>query len=157
MKRTLLIGCLLLVFAGTGIAKQTGIITGDKVRVRTKPTTKNSETVVYVNKGDKVVILGKTDKKEKIGSMEDYWYQIEFNENGIMRQYWIFGNFVKLYLEVASKNKDNVQILDLSGIKGVKVLVISFKSSLTIYLCSMYPLKNYLLYPRPYQVLLVFL
>jgi len=52
MKRTLLIGCLLLSFVGTGVAKQKGTINGDRVRVRNRPTTKNSETVDYVNKGD---------------------------------------------------------------------------------------------------------
>jgi len=93
MKRTLLIGCLLLVFAGTGIAQQTGTITGDRVRVRNKPTTTNSETVGHVNKGDNVTILDKTSKKDKIASMEDYWYRIEFNEG---KKGWAFGYFVKL-------------------------------------------------------------
>jgi len=99
MKRTLFIGCLLLAFVGTGIAQQTGTITGDKVRVRTKPTTTNSETVGYVNKGDKVTILDKTSKQEKIGSMEDYWYKIEFDGS---KQGWTFGHFVKI---VSAENK----------------------------------------------------
>jgi len=83
----------MLVFVGTGIAKQTGTITGDKVRVRIKPTTKNSETVGHVNKGDKVTILVKTSKKDKIGSMEDYWYKIKFDGS---KKGWAFGHFVKL-------------------------------------------------------------
>jgi len=94
MKKTLLISCLLLGIAETGIAQQTGTIIGDrdKVRVRTKPTTVNSETVGCVNKGDKVMILNKTSKKDKIGSMEAYWYKIKFDDS---KEGWVFGHFVK--------------------------------------------------------------
>lgn len=108
MKRTLFIGCLLLIFVGTGIAQQTGTITGDKVRVRTKPTTTNSETVGHVNKGDKVTILDKTSKKDKIGSMENYWYKIKFDGT---KKGWAFGHFIK----TASDKVNNKIRDDFSG------------------------------------------
>jgi len=101
MKRTLFIAYLLLVLAGTGVAEQTGMITGDRVRVRNKPTT-NSETVGHVNKGDKVTILDKTSKKDKIGLMEDYWYKIEFADG---KKGWAFGHFVRLDLKAQTTNQ----------------------------------------------------
>ncbi len=39
------------------------------VRIRTKPTTVNSRTIGSVDKGDKVIILGKSEKEEKILNM----------------------------------------------------------------------------------------
>jgi len=111
MKRTLLIGYLLLILTGTSTAEQIGIVTGDRVRVRTKPTTVKSKTIGYANAGDKVVILDKSIKKAKIGTMENHWYRIKYNDvkdewsNNIIEG-WIFGYYVRTY-EIKKTTQSN--------------------------------------------------
>ena len=57
------------------------VLKDSSVRMRDKPTTINSRTVGSLNKGDRVIILGKSRNEEKIGSMTAHWYRIK-TENG---------------------------------------------------------------------------
>ena len=53
----------------------------------------NSKTLRFLNKGTIVSIIKKNDTRVKIGEMEDYWYQIEYE--GITG--WVFGYFIDIY------------------------------------------------------------
>jgi len=98
MRRTLLISCLLLGIIETAIAEQTGVITGERVRIYKKPTIINSETVGYVNKGNTVTIL-EIFKEGNTGVMENYWYKIKFEKE---KEGWVLDQYVKPNLSLSS-------------------------------------------------------
>jgi len=60
------------------------------VRIRNLPTTSGSMTIGSLNRGDRVVILGRSRDKETISSMTAYWYKIR-TEDGIVG--YSFGYF----------------------------------------------------------------
>jgi ankyrin repeat protein len=60
------------------------------IRIRNNPTTSNSRVVGSVNKGDKVIIFGKSEKEEKIQNMTAYWYKIQTEDNIVGYAYGYF-------------------------------------------------------------------
>jgi hypothetical protein len=77
----------------TELVKSTAVVTWGIVYIQPKPFgAETSKTAVdIVKKGDNVIILKKTPRKEKLGKFEDYWYKVRI-ENG--KEGWIFGNYI---------------------------------------------------------------
>lgn len=61
-----------------------------KAILRTNPTTYAYE-IAILNPGEKVEVLSRTEKKSKIGNVEEYWYYVK-TESGYTG--WIFGGFL---------------------------------------------------------------
>lgn len=60
------------------------------VRIRNKPTTSNSRTIGSVDRGDEVIILGKSEGEEKIQNMLAHWYKIKTEDNTVGYAYGYF-------------------------------------------------------------------
>ena len=60
------------------------------VRIRNNPTTSNSRTIGSVDRGDEVIILGKSEKEEKIQNMMAHWYKIKTEDRTIGYAYGYF-------------------------------------------------------------------
>jgi uncharacterized protein YgiM (DUF1202 family) len=74
--------------AGSNLAEDQLMITGDNVNVRSGPTIDEDNKVFQVHSGDICRIVKRGDMDE-IGGKLDYWYQIASNG----QQGWIFGTF----------------------------------------------------------------
>ncbi|MCK4795910.1 MAG: SH3 domain-containing protein [Spirochaetes bacterium] len=72
--------------------KGIGVVNVDRLRFRSDNDL-HSKTLRYLDKGIVVTILNKDYKRVRIGEMEDYWYQIEYD--GITG--WVFGYFLDIY------------------------------------------------------------
>lgn len=92
MNKLLVASLILFLSLLPAFAQQTGIITANKTRVRTKPMIINSGTVGYANKGDTVTILDRTKVTDTVFNMEDYWYKVKLS-NG--KRGWVFGRFIQ--------------------------------------------------------------
>ena len=66
------------------------VVNDSNVRIRTKPTTVNSRTIGSLDKGDKVSILGKSEKEEKILNMTAPWYKIKTEDGTVGYSYGYF-------------------------------------------------------------------
>ena len=71
------------------------IVNDTKVRLRTEPNLE-SGTWAYLNTGDVVTVIDKSEEMQKIGDMEDYWYQIE---TVLFPDGWIYGAFLDEFVE----------------------------------------------------------
>lgn len=69
-----------------------GVVNVDNLRFRADNDI-HSKTLRFLNKGAIVLILKKDNTRVKVGEMEDYWYQIEYE--GITG--WVFGYFIDVY------------------------------------------------------------
>jgi Bacterial SH3 domain len=69
-----------------------GVITVNRLRMRSDNDI-HSKTIMYLDKGEIVTVLKKNGEKVKVGEVEDYWYQIEYNGT----KGWIFGYFFDIY------------------------------------------------------------
>ncbi|MCF7886116.1 MAG: SH3 domain-containing protein [Candidatus Marinimicrobia bacterium] len=65
-------------------------ITTSEVIVRKEPTI-NAQILTVLNKNDECQIIDKSDRKYKIGHMEDYWYKLKHGET----LGWVYGEFIK--------------------------------------------------------------
>jgi SH3-like domain-containing protein len=68
-------------------------ILGDKVNVRSKPSTKG-EVIMQLNYGQVATVKKQSSNYETIGYQTDYWYQIEING----KRGWVFGALTSLQL-----------------------------------------------------------
>lgn len=95
-----------------------GVVNVDRLRFRSDNDI-HSKTLRYLDKGAIVTILEKNNMRVKIGEMEDYWYQIEYE--GITG--WVFGYFIdvyssyddakngaKKYLDFVNSDKNNIDL-----------------------------------------------
>ena len=73
-------------------AKGFGVVTVNSLRFRTDNDL-HSKILRHLDKGVIVTVLNKDYNRVKIGEMEDYWCQIEYN--GITG--WVFGYFLDIY------------------------------------------------------------
>lgn len=69
-----------------------GKINDTRVRLRTKPNL-DCDTWAFLNTGDEVTIIDKSKEKQKIGDMEDYWYQVETQQ---FPDGWVYGAFINI-------------------------------------------------------------
>jgi hypothetical protein len=73
-------------------SEKVGVVNVDRLRFRSDNDI-HSKTLRYLDKGTIVLIIMKDNMRVKIGEMEGYWYQIEFE--GITG--WAFGFFLDVY------------------------------------------------------------
>jgi len=66
-------------------------IKGEGVRFRTAPSLK-SYVKMMLNDKERVYVIKKSDRKERIGNYEDYWYKVK-REN--LDVGWVYGAFLK--------------------------------------------------------------
>jgi hypothetical protein len=99
---------------------QWGTINDERVRFRNKPEL-SSGVWYYLRKGERVEIIGRSEEKQKIGEMEDYWYEICISSGGSSREKdglarggfflsgWVYGAYIdiedKAELEEKLKNR----------------------------------------------------
>jgi hypothetical protein len=69
-----------------------GVVNVDRLRFRADNDL-HAKTLRYLDKGTIVSVISKDEIPVKIGEMEDYWFQIEYD--GIKG--WVFGYFLDLY------------------------------------------------------------
>jgi len=70
-----------------------GMVTGEKVRVRSKPS-RNSAIVTSLNAGALALVLSQSGASENLGSGRHWWYQVKLR-NGVTG--WIYGEFLFLF------------------------------------------------------------
>jgi hypothetical protein len=69
-----------------------GVIRTNSVNLRKEPLL-NSSVITNLTKGEIVEIIEKTDKKQKINNMNDYWYHLKVDDN---KSGWIYGYFLDI-------------------------------------------------------------
>jgi len=82
-----------------------GTINDSRVRLRTEPNL-NSATLEYLNTGDTVKIIDRSEEKQKIDDMDAYWFQVETEDN---ETGWVYGWFVDVE---GSHQEDKVEQSD---------------------------------------------
>lgn len=75
--------------------KNIAYISGERVRIRKKPIISKQNIINTLNYGEKVMIIKRNDKKEKIDGEENYWYHIQLVDNTIG---WVFGKYLSFYI-----------------------------------------------------------
>ncbi|MBI4854443.1 MAG: SH3 domain-containing protein [Acidobacteria bacterium] len=75
------------------LQEKSRIITASAVRVRSNPQT-SSQEITKLSVGTIVKEIEKSDRKEKIGQQEDFWYQVVLSDG---KQGWVFGAFTKSF------------------------------------------------------------
>ncbi|MFH0977285.1 MAG: SH3 domain-containing protein [Spirochaetota bacterium] len=70
-----------------------GIVFVDKTIMRVDPIIYSS-VITYLNKGEILLIISKSDVKEKISNNEDYWYNVRFSR-GLTG--WVYGANIKIF------------------------------------------------------------
>ena len=70
-----------------------GTVNDNQVRVRSDNNL-SSETLGHVNTGEEVIILDRSENKQQIGDMNDYWYRILSKTSYIKG--WMYGAFLDL-------------------------------------------------------------
>ncbi|MBN2661233.1 MAG: SH3 domain-containing protein, partial [Tannerellaceae bacterium] len=72
------------------LSTKLGLLNDSRVRFRTEPNL-TSETLGFLNKGDRVLVLEQSADKMQIGDMNDYWYRIRTPEG---TEGWTYGYFI---------------------------------------------------------------
>jgi len=72
--------------------KRTGILNDSRVRIRDFPNLEGNH-LGYLNKNQRVEIIGQTSTEEQIGDMSSVWYKIR-TEEGL--EGWVYGWFIDI-------------------------------------------------------------
>jgi hypothetical protein len=81
-----------------------GTVNNERVRLRNNPDLK-SGVWFYLNSGESIGIFGRTRRKERIGELEDYWYEVyvgdgelgDFEKNvSLFWSGWVFGAYLDI-------------------------------------------------------------
>ncbi len=75
--------------------KNIAYIAGERVRIRKNPIISKRNVINTLNYGEKVMIIKRSDKKEKIEDEENYWYHIQLIDNTTG---WVFGKYLSFYI-----------------------------------------------------------
>ena len=70
----------------------TGLVTGDYVRIRTGPSLEY-RIIAKANKGTVISIVERGEKVEQINNMKNYWYRIKIDKTGL--EGWMYGEFIQ--------------------------------------------------------------
>lgn len=89
----------ILIEAGGGIP---AVLNDSDVRYRTAPTTVGSDTLGYLHKGDRVIVLGQSKNEERIGNMSAPWYKIKTEDGTVGYGYGYFFDLNEDILPVVS-------------------------------------------------------
>jgi formylglycine-generating enzyme len=77
---------------GQGFAPTSGTVNDSRIRMRDTPDLQ-STTVEFLSAGDRVEVLGRSDKTQEIGVFQDYWYKVQSPDG---KAGWTFGEFIDL-------------------------------------------------------------
>jgi hypothetical protein len=69
-----------------------GVLNDSRVRVRSYPTL-SAQVLGYLEEGDRVEVLERSGRRERIAEMTDFWYRVR-REDGLTG--WSFGHFIDL-------------------------------------------------------------
>ena len=69
-----------------------GKLNDSKVRLRTGPSL-DCDTIILLNKNQKVNIIDRSNKTTKIEKEEWYWYQVETSDSNIG---WVYGKYLDI-------------------------------------------------------------
>lgn len=95
-----------LIFASY-LEEKLRIINASAIRLRSNPQA-NSTEISRLSLGTVVTEIGKSEKKEKIGTVEDFWYQVVLSDG---KQGWVFGGFTESF-EPAKREQVYVNLLN---------------------------------------------
>lgn len=76
------------------IDKNFAIVNGERVRVRKDPVVVRNNVVTTLNYGDRVILIKKKEKADKIDGEESYWYFVQLMDN---TSGWIFGKYLMFF------------------------------------------------------------
>jgi formylglycine-generating enzyme required for sulfatase activity len=77
---------------GQDFAPTSGTVNDSRIRMRDTPDLQ-ATTVEFLSTGDRVEVLGRSDKTQRIGVFEDYWYKVRSPDGKVG---WTFGAFIDL-------------------------------------------------------------
>lgn len=95
------------IYAFNLLQEKSRIITASAVRVRSNPQTSSTE-ITKLSVGTVVKEIGKSERKEKVGQQEDFWYQVVLSDG---KQGWVFGAFTDPF-DQANKEKIYINLLN---------------------------------------------
>ncbi|MGV7929690.1 MAG: SH3 domain-containing protein [Spirochaetota bacterium] len=110
MKKVISTALVVLFISTSSYAAKYGIINADKVNMRAKPAT-NAPSLGFLEEGELVYSIEKTQEKAKIGADEYYWYKIENHKKTIG---YVYGEFIYDYNESNVTEKEFTDIVDIS-------------------------------------------
>ena len=85
----------LLKYDETLKGKKIAFITGERVRIRKDPVIVKQNVISTLNYGDKVTIVKRSEKMEKLENENNYWYKIQLIDNTTG---WVFGKYLLFFL-----------------------------------------------------------
>lgn len=88
----------ILFFSVFKIFSYEGVVTDNKVRIRTAPSLKYSNIIKVANKGEKYIVDAKTSDFDSIDGYTDCWYRIKINEE--------YGFIYGGYFDVSNSNEE---------------------------------------------------
>lgn len=74
-----------------------GVVTVNRLRFRTASDI-HAKTIRYLDQGDILSIISKSDERVRINDVEDYWYYTEFADT----KGWVFGYYIETYTSYAN-------------------------------------------------------
>lgn len=94
-KLNVLILAIIIIFTSISCAKKKepvlqGTVVEDDLNVRSSP---RGKVVARLSVGDKVLVLGRTKKKYKVGQWENYWYKIKMKDG---KTGWCFSQWIAI-------------------------------------------------------------
>ena len=93
MKKTIF-AVMISIILGNFLFAHEGTVTDNRVRIRNSPSTKYSEVVCVVNKGDKLKVVGYTTELDEIDGKKEPWYKVEIENSGYEYCY-IYGGYFR--------------------------------------------------------------
>ncbi len=106
MKKILLLGLISFLGANYETASY-GIIKGDNVRIRSDKNL-SSKVVGVLNRNDKVIIIGDSEKEFEIDGQSYLWYNISYKG----KTGWVYGKFLNILPTEPRDNKYYVKLLE---------------------------------------------
>ena len=76
--------------SGENVMSKAAYINDNRVRIRVQPNL-DCDTWGFLNKDEKVTVIDKSKNKQKIGTMENYWYKVDvsYYPDG-----WVYGEYI---------------------------------------------------------------
>ncbi len=114
MKKLIMTVLIVLFMSTSSFAAKYGIITADRVNMRSRPAT-SAPSLGFLEEGELVYSIEKTQEKSKIGADEYYWYKIENHKKMIG---YVYGKFIYDFSNSKVSDKEFISIIDTSNESG---------------------------------------
>jgi hypothetical protein len=86
---------LMLKYDDTISNKLVGVIVGKRVRIRKEPLMKTKNILNSLNFGEFVIILERSNSKEEVEGVNDYWYKVQLKDGTVG---WVFGKYLTIFI-----------------------------------------------------------